>query len=114
MENPGIEISSVDLSNEQIKITYENNAIEILPVNHDTFHLMYNTWIVPNPPFISDRYKIQMKDLSLCCIANKEDCKSNLHKFFVPSNEKNVKEFLTYMRKRADILPAERSKWTKK
>lgn len=114
MENPGVEITSVDLSDNQIKITYANDAIEILPTNHDTYQKFHETWLVPNPPFITDRFKIEMKDITLCTINHKQSCEDCLDKFFSPSNEAKVKDFLTYMRKRSDILPAERAKWTPK
>lgn len=112
MENKGIEISSIDLSNNEIKISYQNNAIETLPNNHSTYQLFYDSWIVSNPPFITDRFKIQIKDITMCCINHKQSCEDCLDNFFKPGNEKTVKEFLTYMRKRSEIIPLERVKWT--
>lgn len=114
MENPGVEISSVDLSDGNISVTYANGAQEILPNSKETRHAMHEKWIRPNPPFISDKFKVEMKNLSLSCINGDEKCCCAAHDFFSSPNEEKVKQFLTYMRKRDDILPAQRAKWTKK
>lgn len=114
MENPGVEISSVDLSNENITVTYANNAIEVLPNTHESHQKMNETWIKTNPPFISDRFKVEMKNISLSCISGNKKCCCDIEKFFSSPNEDKVKQFFTYMRKRDSILPEQRSKWTKK
>lgn len=114
MENPGIEISSVDLSNGNITVTYANGAKEILPNNQDTRDKMNDTWLKPNPPFISDKFKVEMKNISLSCTFGNDKSGVAVEEFFSPSNEENVLKFLTYMRKRDDILPQQRAKWVKK
>jgi hypothetical protein len=114
MENPGIEISSVDLSNGNITVTYANGAIETLPNNKQTHHAMHEHWIRPNPPFISDKFKVEMRNLSLSCINGDQKCCCASEDFFSPPNEANVMKFLTYMRKRDSIIPQERTKWVKK
>jgi len=114
MENPGIEISSVDLSNGNITVTYANGATEVLPNSHETRHKMHETWIKPNPPFISDKFKIEMKNLALGCVNGNEKCCCAAEDFFSPPNEEKVKQFFTYMRQRDAILPEQRAKWTKK
>ena len=114
MENPGVEISSVDLSNGNITVTYANGATEILPNTQQTRHTMHETWIRTNPPFISDKFKLEMKNLALSCVNGGEKCCRAAEEFFSPPNEEKVKQFLTYMRKRDDILPLQRAQWTKK
>lgn len=114
MENPGIEISSVDLSNGNITIKYANGASEILPNSHETHHKMHETWIKPNPPFISDKFKVEMKNLTLSCVNGDQKCCRATNDFFSSPNEEKVKSFLTYMRQRDSILPEQRAKWTKK
>jgi hypothetical protein len=111
MENIGVEITSVVLENEKIVLKYANDAIETLPVNEDTFKLFREKWIIPNPPFISDRFKSQMKDIVHTCVHCNEKCCNNLKAFFRSPNEAEVLKFFTYMRKRDEILPAERAKW---
>lgn len=114
MENPGIEISTVDLSNGNITVTYANGAIEVLPNTEQTRRDMHEHWIRQNPPFISDKFKIEMRNLALSCINGDEKCCCAAESFFSPPNEDKVMKFFTYMRKRESILPEERAKWTKK
>jgi hypothetical protein len=112
MENTGIEIKSVILQDNNIEVTYENGAVEILPNNLDTYKAFYNLWLKDNPPFISDVNKIMMRNIILASAVGNTDskCINDLQEFF-STNPENVKKFLTYMRKRVDFLPEKKSVW---
>jgi hypothetical protein len=112
MENLEVEIRSVTFVEGSLVVTYENDAIESLPVDTNTYKMFYETWLKNNPPFISDKHKAHMNNLILATINNNERCISDLNTFFQPSNEEAVKIFLTYMRKRVDYIAGERAKWT--
>jgi hypothetical protein len=112
MENQGVEIQSVQFDSGNIVVSYVNGATESYPNDHTTYKLMHEKWLVNNPPFISDIYKVHMRNLILTCINDNEKCCCELKNFFAPPNEEAVKKFLTYMRKRDDILPAKRAIWT--
>lgn len=114
MEHAGIDISSVDLSNQTITVTYANGAKESLANNQESHHKMYKVWLKPNPVFISDKFKVEMKNISLSCVNGNEKCCCDTKSFFSPPNEEKVKQFFTYMRQRDTVLPDQRSKWTKK
>lgn len=113
MEQVGIEISNVviDESN-TIVISYVNNETERLPKTVETYKRLYADWLENDPPFISDIFKVQMRDIILASINNDEVCINELENFFTNSNIEEVKRFLVYMRER-DTAPA-RSIWTAK
>lgn len=111
MENIGTELQSVQLSGENIVITYVNGAVETLPNNVETYKLFYNKWLLSNPPFISDLYKVQMRNITLASINNNQKCIADLTKYFQSPNEAVVQKFFTYMRKRDIILPAKKAQW---
>jgi hypothetical protein len=113
MEQVGIEISNVviDESN-TIVISYINNETERLPKTVETYKRLYADWLEQDPPFISDIFKVQMRDIILASINNDSVCIEELDKFFSNSNIEEVKRFLVYMRDR-DTAPA-RSLWTAK
>ena len=112
MENPGIEIQSVDLASNNINVSFVNGASESYPNTIDTYKLFYNKWLVNNPPFISDQHKVQMRNITLASINNNAKCISDLNKYFSPPNEETVKKFFTYMRSRDSVLPAKKAAWT--
>jgi len=112
MENEGVEIQSVELASGNIVVKYVDGATESYPNTLETYKLFHDKWLVKNPPFISDIYKTQMRDIILSTINKNQRSIESLNKFFSPPNEETVKKFLTYMRKRDDILPAKRATWT--
>ena len=112
MENDGVEIQSVQFASGNVVINYVNGANETLPVGIDTYKAFHEKWIVPNPPFISDSYKIQMRNIVLASINNNTKCIADLNKFFDTPNEETVKKFFTYMRNRTATLPAKKAAWT--
>lgn len=100
----------IDSLNTSMSINYDNNAIETLPINRETFVKMHDAWLIQQPPFISDLYKLQMRNIILTTINNNLKCLADLCKYFSNGNEVEIKKFLTYMRKRD--LTYEKSKWT--
>jgi len=112
MENEGIDIASVELSGDNIKVIYVNDATEILANNRDTYKAFHDKWLVSNPPFISDKFKVQMRDITLATINNNASCIASLSNYFKSPNEATVKSFLTYMRKRESTLPPQKAQWT--
>ena len=112
MENPGVAIQSVHFESGKIIVNYENGATETLPIDKTTYEAFNQKWLVNNPPFISDIYKTQMRNIILACINTNPRCVADLEKFFSSPNEENVKKFFTYMRNRDAILPAKKAVWT--
>ena len=110
MDQENQQINSVTLENGNIIILYENGELENLPNSKDTFKQMHDAWLVDQPPFISDLYKIQMRNIILATINNNEKCIMDMCNFFNPGNEEDAKKFLTYMRNRD--LTQEKQKWT--
>lgn len=111
MDNLGVEITSVQLPSGSIVIKYANGATETLPNTCATYEMMHEKWIIPLPPFITDKYKIQMRDITLCCINKNEKCECAIKDFFASPNEEKVMKFLNYMRNRHITLPEEKAKW---
>ena len=112
MDNIGVEITSIQLPSGSIVVKYANGKTETLPNTCETFHRMHNTWLVPLPPFISDKFKTEMRDITLCTINNNEKCECCIKTFFSSPNEEKVMRFFKYMRNRPDIIPVDKSKWT--
>lgn len=110
MEQQGQNISTVTLENGLITVLYENGEVETLPNAKETYVSMHNKWLVEQPPFISDLYKVQMRNIILTTINNNAKCIYDLYQFFSNGNEEEVKKFLTYMRNRD--LTQEKQKWT--
>ena len=110
MEFTNNEIVSLKIENEVISIVYDNGNVENLPVNKETYVKMHDDWLVSQPPFISDLYKIQMRNIILATINDNQRCISDLNNFFSPGNDQEVRKFIEYMRKRD--LTAEKAKWT--
>ena len=92
MENEGIEIKSVELSNDNIVVKYESGATETLPNDLDTYKAFHEKWLLNNPPFISDIYKAHMRNIILASINNNTKCISDLKVFFQSPNENDVKK----------------------
>ena len=61
-----------------------------------------------------DKFKLEMKNLTLACVNGDSKCCCAAETFFSSPNEEKVKTFFTYMRQRESILPEQRAKWTKK
>lgn len=108
---------SVNDLNTEMTITYADGNVEKLAKNTDTYAAMNKDWLVSpedggsgNPPFISDIFKVQMRDITLATINNDPKCISGLDEFFTNANKAEVMRFLTYMRKR-DLTEA-KSIWT--
>lgn len=111
MEQIGVEIKDIDITKTNIIITYENDHIEMISKCCDGYKNMYNEWLLDNPPFISDIFKKQMRDLTLYNINQNIECFNYLNNFFVLENKDNVLRFLNYMRKRD--LTEDKIKWNK-
>jgi len=111
MDNTGVEIQSVVLDTD-IVINYVNGASESYPKNVDTYKLFHDKWLVPLPPFISDKFKVQMRNLTLSTINNNSKSIQELNAYFSPPNEQVVKNFFTYMRSRQAIIPPQKQQWT--
>lgn len=112
MENPDIEITYVELVNDNIIVHYENDAVETLPNDLSTYKAFYELWLKSDPPFISDIYKVTMRSIILASIhTNNGQSIQELHNFFSSPNEETVKKFLTYMRKRVSFLPEKKAVW---
>jgi hypothetical protein len=109
MEQDKLAITSVTLQDGIISIAYENGEVENLPNNKETFAAMHNRWLVNQPPFISDLYKVQMRNIILATINNNQKCIHDMCSYFSAGNEEEAKKFLTYMRNR-DITE-EKNKW---
>jgi hypothetical protein len=109
MDHLNNEIASLVIEDNIIKITYDNDAFEEIEICDKFFVDMRTTWLISQPPFISDRYKNVMNDIILACIHKNKRCINELKIFFASGNEREVKEFLTYMRKRD--LTEEKKKW---
>jgi len=109
MENLNNEIVSLVIEQNIIHIYYDNDKKEEIQINEIFYSDMRNLWLISQPPFISDRYKNVMNDIILACIHKNKRCISELNNFFSIGNEDNVKDFLTYMRKRD--LTEEKKKW---
>lgn len=111
MEQEGINLQSVELIDDNIIVKYENDAIETLPNNQETYKLFYTKWLKDDPPFISDINKVIMRNIILASINNNSKSIEDLRQFFSSPNEDQVKKFLDYMRKRAHILPEKKAIW---
>lgn len=109
MENTNNEIVSVVIVGDVITVIYDNNVSEEITKSHDFFVKMRNTWLISQPPFISDQHKDVMNNIILACIHKNKRSIEALNVFFSQGNEENVKKFLTYMRKRD--LTEEKKKW---
>ena len=109
MENTNNEIVSVVIVGDVITVTYHNNVTEQITKSHEFFVNMRTAWLVSQPPFISDKHKDVMNNIILACIHKNARSIDALNVFFSQGNEENVKNFLTYMRKRD--LTEEKKKW---
>ena len=111
MEQVGIDISNIVIDDTNtIVITYLNNEVERLPKTVETYKKLYADWLENDPPFISDIFKVQMRDLILASINNDSSCIEDLENFFTNANIDEVTRFIVYMRKR-DTQPA-RIQWS--
>jgi len=110
MEYVEEQIKDVVMTSDNIEITYMNNMKEVIEKNKDGYKKMYDGWLVEQPMFISDIYKIQMRDLFFASRGNATNI-NNLNNFFNDSNKTEVIKFLSYMRSRD--LTFERDKWNK-
>jgi hypothetical protein len=113
MENIGVSISNVEIvDNENVTITYENNNIETIPINLESYKKMFNAWLKDLPPFITDKHKSVMRSIILVSTTSNENEIGKLNDFFKVANINEVKAFLKYMRERRVIIPIEKQKWT--
>ena len=110
MEQPNQNITNITINDNNMHIEYDNNTTEDLSIGKDTYVRMHDVWLKEQPPFISDLFKIQMRNIILATINNNEKCIYDLNTFFSQGNIEEVKRFLTYMRKRD--LTSEKQKWT--
>jgi|SaaInl85LU_5_DNA_1037374.scaffolds.fasta_scaffold17797_3 hypothetical protein len=107
MEHVGIDIQSVEISNDVINITYVNNQTENFKISYKT---MYESWIKNTPMFLTDKYKTTLRNISFAAIQSNQSCINQLDKFFQKGNEKNIQDFLVYMRNRSTKIQNDKSK----
>lgn len=112
MENEGVIISRVSIVDETVTVHYENGAEEKMMCCCDTYKKMYKTWIEHLPPFISDKYKSHMRNITLAAINDNHKCIHELQCLFDVGHEEEIKKFFTYMRNRHLTLPAKKAIWT--
>jgi hypothetical protein len=111
MDQLGVDIKDIDITKTNIIITYQNDHIEMISKCCDGYKNMYNEWLLNDPPFISDIFKKQMRDLTLYSINQNAECFNYLNNFFTYDNKDNVLRFLVYMRNRD--VENDRRKWNK-
>jgi hypothetical protein len=111
MEHINNELVDISFDDNKMNIAYDNGFIETLVVGKETYEKMYKEWLVEQPPFISDIYKINMNNIILASIHNNQKCVSDLNGFFVADNKDEVIKFIKYMRGRD--LTQEKLKWNK-
>jgi len=110
MENNDCIITSVDILNTDIRVHCDNGNIEIIPVNVESYVKMREEWLIQQPPFISDKYKLIMNNIIMSSILKDQNAINELSLFFSVGNEEKIKNFFIYMRKRD--LTFEKTKWT--
>jgi hypothetical protein len=111
MEHINNELVDISFDDNKMNIAYDNGLTETLVIGKETYEKMYKEWLVEQPPFISDIYKINMNNIILASIHNNQKCVSDLNGFFVADNKDEVIKFIKYMRGRD--LTQEKLKWNK-
>jgi hypothetical protein len=111
MEHINNELVDITFEDNTMVIAYDNGLTETLVVGKETYEKMYKEWLIEQPPFISDIYKINMNNIILASIHNNQKCVSDLNGFFVADNKDEVIKFIKYMRGRD--LTQEKLKWNK-
>jgi len=111
MEHINNTISTIQILNTDIHVTYDNDEVEIIQNNLESYIKMRETWLIDQPPFISDKYKMNMNNIILASIQKKQSSINDLKTFFSEGNEEIMKNFFIYMRNRD--LTFEKSKWTR-
>lgn len=111
--NPLIPVKNViiDENLKQIQIIYDNNETEIINKNRDGYLLLYTEWLKEEPIFISDKFKSQLRDITLYALRNDITNFNSLNMFFTNENKTNIINFFNYMRSRD--LTYDKSLWTK-
>lgn len=104
------EILDVSFTDTNFTITYDNNQMEVVERNKESYKKLYDAWLLEQPMFISDIFKTQMRDLSFASRGNQTSL-NQLNNFLSDSNKTEAIKFITYMRKRD--LTFEREKWKK-
>ena len=111
MDQVGVDVQSVAISDtNMIVVVYVNGIVEALTKDVTTYKKLYEKWLKDEPPFISDIFKVQMRDIILASINNDQDCINELDRFFTAENIEQVTAFINYMRKR-DLTHA-KAQWT--
>lgn len=103
-------IIDVDITDTNIIVSYDNNELEKINKSFEGYGKMYVSWLLNNPVFISDIYKKQMRDITLCHLTNNITCFKDLNTFFNNNNKINVINFFNYMRKR-NLNPPNKNPW---
>jgi hypothetical protein len=111
MEHINNELVDITFEDNTMVIAYNNGLTETLVLGKETYEKMYKEWLVEQPPFISDIYKINMNNIILASIHNNQKCVSDLNGFFVVDNKDDAIKFIKYMRGRD--LTQEKLKWNK-
>ena len=113
MEYSDLDINSIEKHDDHIKIIYSNNQLEIMNISLETYKQMNEKWLKATPMFLTDKYKDNMRNISFAAIQSRQTCINELNKFFKTESEKNIKDFLTYMRKRPQKIAEDKSKYLK-
>jgi dihydrofolate reductase len=111
MEHINNELVDITFDDNTMVIAYDNGLTETLVLGKETYEKMYKEWLVEQPPFISDIYKINMNNIILASIHNNQGCITSLNGFFVVDNKDEAIKFIKYMRGRD--LTQEKLKWNK-
>ena len=111
MEHINSELVDITFDDNKMIIAYDNGLTETLVIGKETYEKMYKEWLVEQPPFISDVYKINMNNIILASIHKKQECITSLNGFFVADNKDEAIKFIKYMRGRD--LTQEKLKWNK-
>ena len=64
MEQPDEEIKTISFTETTVEIIYANDISEIITKDSAGYKKLYDAWLVQQPMFISDIYKMQMRDLT--------------------------------------------------
>lgn len=112
MENLNENIISVDCSENAFTVKYENDSSEELTKTVETYKKLYDTFIVPLPVFISDKYKSELRSLSFAALQKNSKCIVELDNLFSDNNKAQL--FLTYLRTRKPIIEKDKLQWVRK
>jgi len=111
LDNTIVNINYI-ISEKKLSIIYDNNSVEDLVLNKNTFIAIFDKWFIETPVFITDKFKAQIKSLNFVKID--KDVVKNLNdlNIFFGDTDKALK-FFNYVRSRKEIIDLDKKKWTK-